>query len=114
ADVIKIERPGQGDLSRWSEDGDPDNPVYRSMNRNKRSIALDLRSAEGKEIIYDLARKADVVVNNFRAGVMDRMGFGYDALRKLNPGIIFASGTGFGADGPLSHKGGQDVLAQAL
>jgi crotonobetainyl-CoA:carnitine CoA-transferase CaiB-like acyl-CoA transferase len=117
ADVIKIERPGAGDLSRTSLADDPDglnNPVFRSLNRNKRSIALDLRGDMGKAIVYDLVKTADVVVNNFRAGVMDRMGFGYEALSKINPRIICAFGSGFGQSGPLSHKGGQDVLAQAL
>ena len=117
ADVIKIERPGTGDLSRSSIPDDPDgldNPVFRSLNRNKRSIALDLRKVDGRGIIYDLVRGADVVVNNFRAGVMERMGFGYDELAKINPRIICAFGSGFGQRGPLSHKGGQDVLAQAL
>jgi formyl-CoA transferase len=117
ADVIKIERPGAGDLSRTSIPDDPDgmnNPVFRSLNRNKRSIALDLRKAEGKAVIYDLVRTTDVVVNNFRAGVMERMGFGHDELSKLNPRIICAFGSGFGPSGPLAHKGGQDILAQAL
>jgi crotonobetainyl-CoA:carnitine CoA-transferase CaiB-like acyl-CoA transferase len=117
ADVIKIERPGAGDLSRTSLADDPDglnNPVFRSLNRNKRSIALDLRSETGKAVIYDLVKTADVVVNNFRAGVMDRMGFGYEALSRINPRIICAFGSGFGQSGPLSHKGGQDVLAQAM
>lgn len=117
ADVIKIERPGAGDLSRTAISGDPeglDNPVFRSLNRNKRSIALDVRGAEGKAIVYDLVRKADVVVNNFRAGVMERMGFGYAQLSEINPRIICAFGSGFGQSGPLAHKGGQDILAQAL
>ena len=117
ADVVKIERPGAGDLSRSSIPDDPDgpdNPVFRSLNRNKRSIALDLRKPEGKAIIYDLVRDADVVVNNFRAGVMERMGFGYAELSKINPRIICAFGSGFGRTGPLSYKGGQDILAQAL
>jgi crotonobetainyl-CoA:carnitine CoA-transferase CaiB-like acyl-CoA transferase len=117
ADVIKIERPGAGDLSRTSIANDPDgmdNPVFRSLNRNKRSIALDLRKDEAKDVIYDLVRNADVVVNNFRAGVMDRMGFGYEKLSQINPRIICAFGSGFGPSGPLSHKGGQDILAQAL
>jgi crotonobetainyl-CoA:carnitine CoA-transferase CaiB-like acyl-CoA transferase len=117
ADVIKIERPGAGDLSRTSIADDPaglDNPVFRSLNRNKRSIALDLRSEAGKQVVYDLVRQADVVVNNFRAGVMERMGFGYADLARINPRIICAFGSGFGQTGPLSHKGGQDVLAQAL
>jgi formyl-CoA transferase len=117
ADVIKIERPGAGDLSRTSIADDPDgqdNPVFRSLNRNKRSIALDLRKDEAKAVIYRLAKTADVVVNNFRAGVMERMGFGHDALSAINPRIISAFGSGFGPSGPLSHKGGQDILAQAL
>ena len=117
ADVIKVERPGAGDLSRTSIADDPsglDNPVFRSLNRNKRSIALDVRGEQGKAIVYDLVRKADVVVNNFRAGVMERMGFGYEALSKINPRIICAFGSGFGQSGPLAYKGGQDVLAQAL
>jgi len=117
AEVIKIERPGAGDLSRTSIADDPDghnNPVFRSLNRNKRSVALDLRKDEAKEVIYTLVRSADVVVNNFRAGVMERMGFGHDRLSEINPRIICAFGSGFGPSGPLSHKGGQDILAQAL
>jgi len=117
ADVIKIERPGAGDLSRGSIPGDPDgpnNPVFRSLNRNKRSMALDLRGEDGKQVIYDLVRGADVVVNNFRAGVMERMGFGYAKLAEINPRIICAFGSGFGQAGPLAYKGGQDILAQAL
>lgn len=117
ADVIKVERPGAGDLSRSSIADDPDgqnNPVFRSLNRNKRSIALDLRKEDAKAVIYELVKSADVVVNNFRAGVMERMGFGHDRLAEINPRIISAFGSGFGARGPLAHKGGQDILAQAL
>ena len=116
ADVIKIERPGVGDLSRTALADDPDgmnNPVFRSLNRNKRSIALDLRGEAGKAVVYDMVKTADVVVNNFRAGVMDRMGFGYETLARINPRIICAFGSGFGQKGPFSHKGGQDILAQA-
>ena len=117
ADVVKIERPGAGDIHRHSITDDPDgpdNPVFASLNRNKRSLSLDVRGERGKAIVYDLVKRADVVVNNFRAGVMERMGFGYDRLSKLNPRIICAFGSGFGSTGPLAHKGGQDVLAQAL
>lgn len=115
ADVIKIERPGVGDLSRSSipdRDG-KDNPIFLSINRNKRSVSIDTRTDEGKEVVYQLVRDADVVVSNFRAGVMERMGFGYDRLREVNPRIVWAQGTGFGEKGPLSHKGGQDAIAQA-
>ena len=116
ADVIKIERAGAGDLSRSTfppKDG-IDNPVFCSLNRNKRSVALDLRDAQQMAAVKDLIAGADVVVNNFRAGVMDRMGLGYEDCRKLNPRIIYAVGTGYGETGPYAHKGGQDVLAQAM
>lgn len=116
ADVIKVERPGVGDILRsaLSDDIDPDNPVFKSVNRNKRSIALDLRKSEGKAIAYDLIRHADVVVSNFRAGVIERMGFGFEQLSEVNPRIVCAQGSGFGQEGPLSYKGGQDILAQAM
>ncbi|GGH18171.1 CoA transferase [Alsobacter metallidurans] len=117
ADVIKIERPPTGDLSRTSFPNDPaglTGPVYCSLNRNKRSIVLDTRKPEDKEAVLRLLDEADVVVNNFRAGVMDRMGFGYDALKARNPRLIYAVGTGYGIVGPYAHKGGQDVLAQAM
>ena len=117
ADVIKIERVGAGDLSRWSVGEDPDggnNPVFASLNRNKRSVALNLKSEADRQAALRLVESADVVVSNFRPGVMERMGFGYDDLRRLNPRIISAVGTGFGLEGPYVHKGGQDVLAQAM
>lgn len=117
ADVIKIERANLGDLSRWSIGEDPDgsvNPVFASLNRNKRSVTLDLKSNEGRETVFRLAKTADVVVNNFRPGVMERAGIGYEELRKVNPAIIYAVGTGFGSGGPYVHKGGQDILAQAM
>ena len=115
AEVIKVERPGVGDLSR-SSISDPaglDNPIFLSINRNKRSLSVDTRTEEGKDVVRRLVREADVVVSNFRAGVMQRLGFGYEALREINPRIIWASGTGFGEEGPYRHKGGQDVIAQA-
>ena len=117
ADVIKIERVGAGDLSRWSVGEDPDggnNPVFASLNRNKRSVALDLKSDADRAAALRLVESADVVVSNFRPGVMERMGFGYDDLRRVNPRIVYAVGTGFGLEGPYVHKGGQDVLAQAM
>jgi formyl-CoA transferase len=116
AEVIKIEKAGSGDLSRWSLADDPDgpmNPVFCSLNRNKKSVALDLRDPAAKAAVLALIDGADVVVSNFRPGVMERMGFGYEALKARNPRVIFAIGTGFGLDGPNRHKGGQDILAQA-
>lgn len=116
ADVLKIERQGAGDLSRSTFEpvAGADNPIFCSLNRNKRSAALDLRDPTQLAAVKSLVASADVVVNNFRAGVMERMGLGYDACRGLNPRIIYAVGTGFGETGPYSHKGGQDVLAQAM
>ncbi len=118
ADVIKVERPGAGDLSRgfYGEDSEEavNNAVFASLNRNKRSVEIDTKSPEGKQMIYDLVRESDVVVDNFRAGVMERLGFGHDKLKEINPAIISASGTGYGETGPYAHKGGQDVLAQAM
>jgi crotonobetainyl-CoA:carnitine CoA-transferase CaiB-like acyl-CoA transferase len=117
ADVVKIERPGAGDLSRTAFPNDPaglQGPVFCSLNRNKRSVALDLRKPELREAVLRLIDEADVVVNNFRAGVMEKMGFGYEALAARNPRLIYAVGTGYGLTGPYAHKGGQDVLAQAM
>jgi len=117
ADVIKIERIGAGDLSRWSIGDDPAgplNPVFSSLNRNKRSLALDLKSVDGIAVVHRLLATADVVVNNFRAGVMERMGLGFEALHAQYPRLICAGGTGYGVRGPYAHKGGQDILAQAL
>jgi len=84
------------------------------LNRNKRSVEIDTKTEEGRRQVLDLVKTADVVVDNFRAGVMDRLGFGYEDLRAINPRIICASGTGYGSVGPYAHKGGQDVLAQAM
>lgn len=118
ADVIKIERPGAGDLSRNFFGGHSEesmnNAAFASLNRNKRSVEINTKSDDGRKKVLDLVRTADVVVDNFRAGVMDRLGFGYNALSKINPRIICASGTGYGPSGPYAHKGGQDVLAQAM
>lgn len=117
AEVIKIEKVKIGDLSRWSLGSDPDglnNPVFCSLNRNKKSLALDLKDPVANKTVLTLLETADVVVNNFRPGVMERMGFGYEDLKKINPRLIYAVGTGFGLTGPYQHKGGQDVLAQAV
>ncbi len=110
AEVIKIEKSRIGDLSRWSLGSDPDglnNPVFCSLNRNKKSLALDLKQKAVLDGILDLIKGADVVVNNFRPGVMERMGLGYETLKALNPKLIYAVGTGFGLEGPYQHKGGQ-------
>lgn len=115
ADIIKVERPGLGDIARNSfpdKDGQ-DNPIFLSINRNKRSLSVDTRKEEGRELLREIIAEADVVVSNFRHGVMERMGFGYEEISRTNPGVIWASGTGFGGEGPYAHKGGQDAIAQA-
>jgi crotonobetainyl-CoA:carnitine CoA-transferase CaiB-like acyl-CoA transferase len=115
ADVIKIERPGLGDPLRFYMPGPSgESAVFWGLNRNKRSVALDVKSPLGREVIYRLARRADVLVHNFRPGVMERLGFGPQDLWALNPRLIYAFGSGYGPGGPYRDKGGQDVLAQAL
>ncbi len=115
ADVIKIERPGAGDLARvHMRHPSGESAIFWSLNRNKRSVAIDMRAPLGREVILRLARKADVLVHNFRPGVMERLGFGAAELRVINPRLIYAFGSGYGPTGPYRDKGGQDVLAQAM
>lgn len=115
ADVIKIERPPSGDLSRTSiaDPAGPENPIYLSLNRNKRSVVVDLRDPDDQAMVRELAGTADVIVSNFRPGVMERLGLGFDELSAINPRVIWAAGSGFGGSGPLAGRGGQDVIAQA-
>ncbi|MEP3278026.1 MAG: CaiB/BaiF CoA-transferase family protein [Stappiaceae bacterium] len=119
ADVIKIERPGQGDLFRtltfrnkWL--GGSESPNFLAWNRNKRSLALNLKSAEARTAIMKLAESADVVVQNFRPGVMARLGYGYEDFKAVNPRIVYCSGSGYGEDGPYQNRPGQDMLVQGL
>lgn len=118
ADVIKVERPGVGDSLRAPTRGYDsvrgESCTFLGLNRNKRSIALDLTQDRGKAIVYRLAEKSDVVVQNFRPGVMNRLGLGYETLKRHNPGIIYASASGYGLSGPYAEKGGQDLIAQAM
>ncbi|MEM1431932.1 MAG: CaiB/BaiF CoA-transferase family protein [Pseudomonadota bacterium] len=119
ADIIKIERPGAGDMFRgltfrntWL--GGTESPNFLAWNRNKRSLALNLKAPKAREIIMDLAKDADVVVQNFRPGVMERLGYGYAAFREVNPRIVYCSGSGYGEDGPYVSRPGQDMLIQGL
>lgn len=115
ADIIKIESSAGDDTRKW---GPPflsdESAYYLSVNRNKRSIVLDLKSKEGKEIFFKLLETADVVVENFRPGTMEKLGFGYEELKARNPKIILASISGFGQTGPYSKKPGYDVIAQGF
>ncbi len=113
AAVIKIENREGGDPFRNYHGGNYSGH-FLSYNRNKRSLTLDLRAARGKEILWDLIRRADVLIDNFRPGVLDRLGFSADKLVAENPRLIHASITGFGADGPYRDRPSYDAVAQAL
>lgn len=118
ARVIKIERPPAGDIGRGLAFGgiveDGDTLSFHITNRNKESYAADLKSDDDREKVLELVKSADVIVQNFRPGVMERLGLGYDAVYALNPTVIYASITGYGSEGPWSSRPGQDLLAQSL
>jgi crotonobetainyl-CoA:carnitine CoA-transferase CaiB-like acyl-CoA transferase len=117
ADVIAVETPEGAWQRHWSSGDiwrDGQGMVHMCTNRNKRSVALDLKSSKGKEIALKLIDGADVVAENFRPGVMDKLGFGYDALRRHKPSLVYASASGYGPEGPYAQRPGQDLLAQAL
>ncbi len=114
ADVIKVEQPRGGDETRkW---GPPfakgESAYFLSVNRNKRSLTVDLKSEEGKAIIRKLMKQCDVLVENFRSGVMEKLGFGYDAASKINPGLIYCSISGYGKTSSRSNKPSYDLIVQ--
>ena len=114
AEVTKIERPGIGDIARWvgvSVNGM--SAFYLACNRGKRCMAVDLASPEGVEIALRLAAEADVVLQNFRPGVIDRLGLGYDAVRAINPNVIYCSISGYGPTGPYRDRSAYDTSIQA-
>jgi crotonobetainyl-CoA:carnitine CoA-transferase CaiB-like acyl-CoA transferase len=116
AEVVKVERPGAGDDTRawgppWTADGEA--TYFLGVNRNKRSVALDLKTADGRAAALRLAARADVVVENFPPGTMERLGLGYDAVCELNPSVVYASVTGFGRGGGAGLPG-YDLLVQAV
>ena len=118
ADVIKIERPGAGEWERglraMGKLLDGQSPFFLAMNRNKKSLTLNLKDPRARDVVLRLAEGADLVVENFRPGVMDRLGIGYEGLRAVNPSIVYVSGSGFGQDGPYVGRPGQDLLIQAM
>lgn len=116
AEVIKIEDPDGGDPIRSQGGATPDgySLYFATFNRNKRSITLDLRSEAGKEVLRRLIASADVLVDNYRPGVLDRMGFGREALRSIKPDLVVAHVTGFGMDGPYAKRPAFDFIAQAM
>lgn len=116
AEIIKIEQPGRGDDTRawgppFNEHGD--SAYYLSVNRNKLSVALNLKTQEGREVLRDLVRYADVLVENFKVGTMERLGLGYESLHELNPGLIYTALTGYGQNGPYASRPGYDTVIQA-
>ncbi|MGF7175619.1 CaiB/BaiF CoA transferase family protein [Azospirillum doebereinerae] len=115
ADVIKIERPGKGDFTRVIAPFSDDESIYfMSVNRNKRSLTLNLKEEKGREILKRIVASSDVLVENNRAGAMDRLGLGYADLKAVNEKLIYASISGFGQDGPYRHRPCFDVVAQAM
>lgn len=117
ARVIKVERPGVGDLCRHLYLSDTeiggDNSLFHAINRNKESITADLRNADDCRRLVELLKTADVMIQNFRPGVIERRGFGYDDVKAINPRIIYGSISGYGEDGPWKDLPGQDLLAQS-
>ncbi len=123
AEVIKIERPGAGDDSRafgppWLKDAGgkdtKESAYFACANRGKRSVTVDLSKPGGQNIVRELARNADVLVENYKVGDLARYGLGYDDLKKLNPRIIYASVTGFGQTGPYRERPGYDFMIQGM
>ncbi len=116
ADVIKVERPGAGDDTRqWGPpEAGGEAAYYLCVNRNKRSLTVNLKVPEGQEIIRQLAKQSDIVIENYKVGTLQKMGLGYEDLKKINPGLIYCSITGFGQNGPYKDKPGYDFMIQGM
>ena len=117
ADVIKVEPPGSGDQTRGAmgfKMKGPDSMGFLNMNRNKRSITINLKSDAGKKILFELVKDADILVENYRPGVMKKLGISYEVLSKINPRLVYASISGFGQSGPWADRPGFDLMAQAM
>ena len=123
ADVIKVEQPGQGDETRswqgkgessaWRDDVGPMSFYFAAINRNKRSLTLDLKKPEALEIVKELVKETDIVIENFVPGGAEKLGVGYAELSKINPRLIYASISGYGSEGPYAHRAGYDAIAAA-
>jgi crotonobetainyl-CoA:carnitine CoA-transferase CaiB-like acyl-CoA transferase len=114
ADVVKVERPGRGDDLRYLRGGNGMSPPFAACNRNKRGIAVDLQKPEGARLVFELARRADVVIENFLPGVAAKLGLGYAQVSADNPRVVYASVTGFGQDGPYAKRPGYNTIAQGM
>lgn len=115
ATVIKVEPPVKGDDGRhYGPYLNGESLYYANLNRGKLGVTLNLKAPEGKELFKELVRKADVLIENYRPGVMDRLGLGYDVLKEINPGLIYGAITGFGSNGPYANRPGYDIISQAM
>jgi len=115
ADVIKVEMPGRGDDSRvYVPSYQGESAYFINLNRNKRSLTLNLKSEKGKKIFKELIKKADVLLENYRPGTMEKLGLGYEALKEINPGLVYGCISGFGHYGPYKDRAGYDIIAQAM
>ena len=115
ADIIKIEVPGRGDDARFTPmHVNGASTFFAAMNRNKRSITLNLKAPEGRDMFLEMVKQADVVMSNYRPGVMERLGLGYDVLSEINPRIIFATVSGFGQEGEYAQRPAYDIVAQGM
>lgn len=115
AKVIKIEVPGKGDDARaYGPYRNGESVYYANLNHNKKGITLNLKADEGKEVLKKLVKKADVLIENYRPGVMEKLGLGYDVLKEINPRLIYGSVSGFGTYGPYSQRPGYDIISQAM
>jgi crotonobetainyl-CoA:carnitine CoA-transferase CaiB-like acyl-CoA transferase len=114
AEVIKVEEPGKGDDTRsWPPFSSGESTYFMSVNRNKKSLTVNLKAPAGRDLLKRLAKKSDVVLENFRTGTMEKLGLGYAALRKVNPRLIYCAISGFGESGPESSRAGYDLVVQA-
>ncbi|MEG1774042.1 MAG: CoA transferase, partial [Oscillospiraceae bacterium] len=115
AEVIKIELPGRGDDSRGNAPiVNGESAYYMNLNRNKKGMTLNLKDERGREIFRELVKKSDIVLENYRPGVMDKLGLSYEELKKINPSIIYGAISGFGHYGPYSKRAGYDIVGQAM
>ena len=115
AEIIKIEMPKKGDDSRqFGPFLKGESSYYMNLNRNKKGITLNLKHPRGKEIFIEMVKKADIVMENYRPGTMEKLGLGYEELKKINPGIVYACVSGFGHYGPYKNRAGYDIIGQAM
>lgn len=116
ADVIKIEPVGGEQCRGWGpiDEDSGESGFYCYVNRNKKGVTLNLKTEKGKKLFFDLVKDADIVVENYKGGVTKKLGIDYEAVKKVNPSIIYASGSGFGQYGPMTHRACYDIVAQAM